>query len=75
MNDLIKDLIEKAKAEGAEIHVVKTGSEPIKDEFEKAKEEAKEIAKLNKILFDAHICAGFTSEEALEIVVATIGVK
>lgn len=33
-------------------------------------QEAKEIAKMNKVLFDAHIEAGFTTEQAIKIVVA-----
>ena len=35
-----------------------------------AHQEAAEIAELNKILFDAHVAAGFTAEQALALVVA-----
>lgn len=34
--------------------------------------EAQELAHANKILYDAHIKEGFTSEEALALVVATL---
>lgn len=74
MKDFIKHLIEQAKAEGAEVHVVQMGTEPKEiekpDFFASAKKEAAEIARLNKILYEAHIEAGFTSEEALALVVA-----
>ena len=36
------------------------------------KKEAQELAHANKILYDAHIKEGFTSEEALALVVATL---
>lgn len=32
--------------------------------------EAKKLAKTNKIMFDAHIEAGFTAEQAIQIVAA-----
>ena len=85
MNEVIKNLIEQAKAEGAEIHVVQMGNEhkcrctgepePKNDFFAEAKKEAAEVAQLNKILYEAHVCAGFTSEEALALTVATITCK
>lgn len=82
MKKFLENLIEKAKAEGAEVHVIHVNAEEPhgepqgepepKDEFADAKEEAQEIAELNKILYEAHIKAGFTSEEALALVTAMI---
>lgn len=77
MDGFIKRLLEKAEAEGR-VHVVEIKSDESKDEpkkvdlFAEAKKEAEEIAELNKILYEAHICAGFTSAEALALTVATI---
>jgi hypothetical protein len=80
MQNLLKDIFEKAKEEGVEIHVIHMGEEPKgeakpKDELAEAKKEAEHIAELNKILYEAHICAGFTGEEALALTVATITCK
>lgn len=73
MDEFMKMLLEKAVKEG-KVHVVQIGDEPKKDEksdfFAEAKKEAAEIAHLNRILYEAHIEAGFTSEEALALVVA-----
>lgn len=73
MNEFMKMLLEKAVKEG-KVHVVQIGDEPKKDVesdfIAEAKKEAAEIAQLNKILYEAHIEAGFTSEEALALVVA-----
>ena len=78
MNEVVKSLIEKVKAEGAEVHVIQMGNEHKckctgeSDAFAEVKKEAAEVAQLNKILYEAHVCAGFTSEEALALTVATI---
>lgn len=73
MDEFMKMLLGKAVKEG-KVHVVQIGDEPEKnakpDFFEEAKKEATEIAQLNRILYEAHIEAGFTSEEALALVVA-----
>lgn len=79
MDEFMKMLLEKAIKEG-KVHVVQMGeepkckctgeSEPKNDFFASAKKEAAEIAQLNRILYEAHIEAGFTSEEALALVVA-----
>ena len=74
MEELVKILVEAV--EKGRVHVVqvndesKTDDEP--DSMAKAKKEAAEIAELNKILYEAHIYAGFTSEEALALTVAAI---
>ena len=73
MDGFMKMLLEKAAKEG-KVHVVQIGDEPNKDAkpdfIAEAKKEAAEIAQLNRILYEAHIEAGFTSEEALALVVA-----
>ena len=73
MDGFIKMLLEKAVKEG-KVHVVQVDNEPKKDAkpdfIAEAKKEADEIAQLNRILYEAHIKAGFTSEEALALVVA-----
>ena len=43
------------------------------DIYAEAKQEAEHIAKLNKILFDAHVAAGFDEMDALELTCAVIG--
>ena len=75
-------MLEKAEAEGRvyvihvnadESMVFEPQGEPKpKDEYADVKEEAKEIAELNKILYEAHIEVGFTSEEALALTMAVI---
>ena len=62
MDELLKMLIEAAEKEG-KVHVIKDNS---------IEKEAQELAHANKILYDAHIKEGFTSEEALALVVATL---
>ena len=73
MDEFMKILLEKAVKDG-KVHVVQIGDEPKKDAksdfLAEAKKEAAEIAQLNRILYEAHIEAGFTSEEALALVVA-----
>lgn len=80
MDDILKMLAEIA-AGNAKVEVHKMD----KDGFEKfmkekmnsersksSHDEAAEIAHLNRILYEAHIKEGFTSEEALALTVATI---
>lgn len=72
MDEFMKMLAMAVK--DGKVHVVHIGDEPKKDVkhdiFAKAEKEAAEIAKMNRILYEAHIEAGFTSEEALALVVA-----
>ena len=42
------------------------------DVYVEAKKEAQHIAKINKILFDAHIEAGFNEDAAFELTAAMI---
>lgn len=76
MEKFLKDLLEKAVKEGkVQVIQVKEGSdEPEKevDIFAEAKQEAEHIATINKILFDAHVAAGFDECDALELTVAVI---
>ena len=67
MDELLKMLLEAAEKEG-KVHVVKKTVNK-EDSIEK---EAQELAHTNKILYDAHIKEGFTSEEALTLVVPTL---
>ena len=67
MDELLKMLLEAAEKEG-KVHVVKKTVNK-EDSIEK---EPQELAHTNKILYDAHIKEGFTSEEALALVVATL---
>lgn len=77
MDELLKMLMEAAK-EG-KVQVVHLGTEPKAEEpgdndiYAEAKQEAEHIAKLNKILFDAHVAAGFDEMDALELTCAVIG--
>lgn len=63
MDELLKMLIEAAEKDG-KVRVVKKENSITKD--------AQELAHANKILYDAHIKEGFTSAEALALVVATL---
>ena len=78
MDELLKMLIEAAEKEG-KVQVVHLGTEPMAEEpgdndiNAEAKQEAEHIAKLNKILFDAHVAAGFDEMDALELTCAVIG--
>lgn len=83
--NFLKMLIEAAKESGADVHVHKFERKGSDSEHTEQNEHCKcsghcpdagmvkdadEIAKLNKVLFDAHIRAGFTEEQATKIVVA-----
>lgn len=67
MDELLKMLIEAAEKEG-KVHVIKKTV----NKDNSIEKEAQELAHANKILYDAHIKEGFTSEEALALVVATL---
>lgn len=67
MDELLKMLIEAAEKEG-KVHVIKKTV----NKDNSIEKEAQELAHVNKILYDAHIKEGFTSEEALALVVATL---
>ena len=67
MDELLKMFLEAAEKEG-KVHVVK---KTVNKEDSIIKD-AQELAHANKILYDAHIKEGFTSEEALALVVATL---
>lgn len=73
--DLMKLLQEAAEQKAIHVAVVELDeSEPKEDSdpYAGAKEAAEEIAILNQIMYQAHINAGFTKEEALALTVATI---
>ena len=79
MDSFVKDLIERAKANGAKVEIIHVNSdeqngepEPQDVACEELKNNFDEIAKLNKMLFDAHIQAGFSKIEALKLTVAVI---
>ena len=87
MDKLIKDLLQKANAEGR-LHVIEINrddepkcegscecGECYAESYEDVKAEAAEIAALNKILYDAHIDAGFTPKDAIRFAIAVIGCK
>lgn len=67
MDELFKMLLEAAEKEG-KVHVVK---KTVNKEDSIIKD-AQELAHANKVLYEAHIEEGFTSEEALALVVATL---
>lgn len=67
MDELLKMLIEAAEKEG-KVHVIKKTV----NKDNSIEKEVQELAHANKILYDAHIKEGFTSEEALALVVATL---
>ncbi len=67
MDELLKMLIEAAEKEG-KVHVIKKTV----NKDNSIEKDAQELAHTNKILYDAHIKEGFTSEEALALVVATL---
>ena len=72
MDELIKAIIEAAIEQQRDMQ--KTGStNPNRQSgMDSKKDEAKRIAESNRLLYEAHIQAGFTSEEALALTVTTI---
>lgn len=74
MNPFIKELIEKAQANGAKVEVIHVNSDEPKDDTceEEMKSVFAEFAKTNKMIFDAHIEAGFNKVEALKLTLAVI---
>ena len=65
MEKFLKDLLEQATKDG-KVHVIKVehgedvqGVPEPDDIYAEVKQEAEHIAKVNKILFDAHVAAGF----------------
>ena len=73
MPEWLKELLEKAEVKG-KVHVVEIKPDEPKDKFAEIKEEAKKIAQTNKILYEAHIDAGFTKNEALALTRTVIGI-
>ena len=71
MDELLKMLIEAAEKEG-KVHVIKKTVNKAVNKDDSIEKEAQELAHANKILYDGHIKEGFTSEEALGLVVATL---
>lgn len=76
MDEFMK-MLAKAMEEG-NVKVVHVGKEAPKTEepvdvYAEAKKEAVEIAALNRILYDAHVAAGFDEMDALELTCAVIG--
>lgn len=67
MDELLKMLIEAAEKDG-KVHVVKKSV----NKEDSISKDAQELAHANKILYDAHIKEGFTSAEALALVLATL---
>ena len=74
MDELMKMLIETAMKEKVRHQTEpKKTAEPKKtDLIAEAKQEAMKMAQLNRILYEAHINAGFTKEEALALTIAQI---
>ena len=52
--------------------VIKKPEEPKTTDCSELEAEAKIVAETNKKLFDAHVNAGFTAEQAIQLVVAYI---
>ena len=67
MDEFLKMLLEAAEKDG-KVHVVKKSV----NKEDSISKDAQELAHANKILYDAHIKEGFTSAEALVLVVATL---
>ena len=78
MDEVLKKIFKALEDGDAEVKVIKiekpdgTGEPKPVDKMEDAKKEAAEIAELNRILYEAHINAGFTTEEALAMTIAAM---
>lgn len=77
MEELLKMLEALTKDGNVKVEVHKMDKEDFKKVFEKTEEskdadEMAEIAHLNRMLYEAHIKEGFTSEEAFALTVAVI---
>lgn len=80
MDKILKELFEQAAKEG-KVHVIHVGNEPKTEEpvdtaddiYAEARQEAKHIAKLSRILVDAHMEEGFDEMDAVELTCAIIG--
>ena len=76
----LKEKLLKAFEEG-NVHFVEVNVDAdetvefVPDPFEEAKREAEHIAKLNRILYEAHVKVGFDVCDALELTVAVIKAK
>lgn len=68
--DEFMEMLFKAAMQDAVKKGIEPSSAPTEPKKDDNVQEAKEIAKMNKILFDAHIEAGFTVEQATQIVAA-----
>ncbi|MBR5584520.1 MAG: hypothetical protein IKW21_08355 [Lachnospiraceae bacterium] len=68
MEELWEIFLDALERSGYELHVDKTHSNKI----EQIKNASNDLAQTRKMLFDAHVNAGFTREEALKLVLATI---
>lgn len=80
MDEFLKEIFKAIEDGDAKVKVIKKGnheescdSKPV-DKMKDAKEEAAEIAELNRILYEAHINAGFTTEEALAMTIAAMNI-
>ena len=78
MDEILKMIFKDAEKHGMKVHVIKEDDsekemnrKPV-DEYKEAIDEAAKIAKLNRILYEAHIKYGFTSEQALAMTIATL---
>ncbi len=69
MDDFIEMMLKAAIKDAEKRSNLSSDSESDDEEFAY---HAKKIAKANKVLFDAHIAAGFNEEQALKLVVTAI---
>lgn len=70
MEEFLKMLLEAVKHGNVEVHTINC-DEPVHAD-EPTTNKLKQIAALNKKLYEAHIQEGFTSEKALALTVAVI---
>lgn len=71
--EFIEKLLKMAADIDAEIHVIKCDGEPEPvDEDAEAKKEFAEIAKMNRLLYQAHLDAGFDECDAMGLTLAMI---